>query len=169
MRTKTNTIETVNANIKTLLASAKTAKELADMANVICTTVKSEYEERIKALRPAKVTIKAVKAEETPTKAKAKTTSATKTAKAKTESKSEDEIAITDIAAIKKLGLKFEQYNERCWVLRGDTKPLRKVLKEEFNGIFNYRLSGGEGWIFRNDNAKACAKALHMSTKGMPV
>ena len=85
----------------------------------------------------------------------------------KTESKKEQKtdssdtlIAITDIASIKKLGLSFEKYNDKCFVLRGNTKPLRKVLKEEFKGVFNSRLTGGEGWVISSKHAQNCAKAL---------
>ena len=69
-------------------------------------------------------------------------------------------MAITDLAAIKKLGLSFVKYNDRCWVLRGDTKPLRKILKEQFKGVFNSHLSGGEGWVIKTANVDECAKAL---------
>ena len=78
----------------------------------------------------------------------------------KTQSTSDDLIAITDTAAIKKLGLTFEKYNDRCYVLRGNTKPLRKVLQSEFRGVYNDRLTGGEGWVIANKHAQNCAKAL---------
>lgn len=95
----------------------------------------------------------------------AKTTTQTTTKPApKAKKDSDDLISITDKAAIKKLGLKFEKYNERCWVLRGDSKPLRKELIK-FKGVFNSRLTGGEGWVFRNDNVEECAKALGIKIK----
>ena len=78
----------------------------------------------------------------------------------KTQSTSDDLIAITDTAAIKKLGLTFEKYNDKCYVLRGNTKPLRKVLQSEFRGVYNGRLTGGEGWVIANKHAQNCAKAL---------
>lgn len=82
-------------------------------------------------------------------------------AEAKTETKSDDTlIAITDTKAIKKLGLTFEKYNDKCYVLRGETKPLRKVLKDEFKGVYNSRLTGGEGWVIASKYAPDCAKAL---------
>ena len=73
---------------------------------------------------------------------------------------SETLIAVTDMEEIKKLGLKFKKYNDKCYVLRGETKPLRKVLKEEFKGVFNGHLVGGEGWIISAKHAENCAKAL---------
>lgn len=90
-----------------------------------------------------------------------KETAKTETKKeVKSASTSDDLIAITDTAAIKKLGLTFEKYNDRCYVLRGNTKPLRKVLKEEFRGVYNGRLTGGEGWVIAAKHAQNCAKAL---------
>lgn len=74
-------------------------------------------------------------------------------------------IAITDTKAIKKLGLTFEKYNDKCWVLRGETKPLRKILKEQFKGVYNSRLNGGEGWVFRTASAQECANALGLNVK----
>lgn len=95
--------------------------------------------------------------------------------KAKAETKAEPKaaatsdddalIAITDLAAIKKLGLTFEKYNDRCWVLRGNTKPLRKILKEQFRGVFNSRLTGGEGWVFKTANAQSVGDALGLKVK----
>lgn len=78
----------------------------------------------------------------------------------KTESSSETLVSIADVSEIMKLGLKFEKYNDRCYVLRGDTKPLRKILREEFKGVYNSRLSGGEGWVISAKHAQNCAKAL---------
>ena len=92
-------------------------------------------------------------------KAKKETAKAETKKEVKSASTSDDLIAITDMAAIKKLGLTFEKYNERCYVLRGNTKPLRKALKE-FRGVYNGRLTGGEGWVIANKYAESCAKAL---------
>lgn len=92
-------------------------------------------------------------------KAKKETAKAETKKEVKSASTSDDLIAITDMAAIKKLGLTFEKYNERCYVLRGNTKPLRKALKE-FKGVYNGRLTGGEGWVIANKYAESCAKAL---------
>lgn len=87
------------------------------------------------------------------------------TPKAKKAGADETLISISDIAAIKKLGLTFEKYNDRCWVLRGNTKPLRKVMTDQFHGVFNSRLTGGEGWIVRTSQAQECADALGLKIK----
>lgn len=147
-----------------------TADELKSTANAMCAQIKEAYEARFKELNPnAKTTSKPATAPAAPAKPEAKPkkdkTAKTKPVEApKTETKSAGDtdtlVAITDLKAIKKLGLTFEKYNDRCWVLRGDTKPLRKILKEQFKGVFNSHLSGGEGWVIKTANVEECAKAL---------
>ncbi len=147
-----------------------TADELKSAANAMCTQIKEAYEARFKELNPnAKTASKPATAPAAPAKPEAKPkkdkTAKTKPAEApKAETKSAGDtdtlVAITDLKAIKKLGLTFEKYNDRCWVLRGDTKPLRKILKEQFKGVFNSHLSGGEGWVIKTANVEECAKAL---------
>lgn len=141
-----------------------TAEELKSAANSMCLQIKEVYEARFKELvsTNAKATTTTAKPEAKPQKDK---TAKTKPVEApKTEAKSAGDtdtlVAITDLKAIKKLGLTFEKYNDRCWVLRGDTKPLRKILKEQFKGVFNSHLSGGEGWVIKTANVEECAKAL---------
>ena len=119
-------------------------EELKSAANAICAQVNDAYKARF-----TEITNKTKPAEAPKTKTKTKTVGETDTL-----------VAITDLAAIKKLGLSFVKYNDRCWVLRGDTKPLRKILKEQFKGVFNSHLSGGEGWVIKTANVDECAKAL---------
>lgn len=119
-------------------------EELKSAANAICAQVNDAYKARF-----AEIANKTKSAEALKTETKAKTAGDTDTL-----------VAITDLAAIKKLGLSFVKYNDRCWVLRGDTKPLRKILKEQFKGVFNSHLSGGEGWVIKTANVDECAKAL---------
>lgn len=180
----------VNCNFGVAFAQITDWNVLKAVANDIAAQLKVAYDERLKQLKKAnetasvniEVTATDEKAETKQTvkkaapKAKAvkvakvvklnetePTAKATKTAK--TAKASGDEISITDTKAIAKLGLKFESYNEKCWVLRGDTKPLRTVLKDQFKGVFNSRLKGGEGWVIRTANVEECAKALGMKVK----
>lgn len=92
----------------------------------------------------------ATQAEQKAVKAEAKETAETEAVK----------ISITDKAALQKLGLTFEMYNERCWVLRGNTKPIKDELRSRFHGVFNSRLQGGEGWVFRTADSQVVADAL---------
>ena len=93
----------------------------------------------------------------------------TKTAKSiektaeKAEKKAEKEevrqVAIASLtkADIKKMGIKFVQYSEKCVALTGETKPIKDEIK---------RLAGGHWNGFRqcrfikNDNGHALAKAM---------
>lgn len=145
-------------------------EELKSAANAICAQVNDAYKARFTEItNKTKTASKPATAPATPAKPEAKAkkekTAKTKPAEApKTKTKTVGEtdtlVAITDLAAIKKLGLSFVKYNDRCWVLRGDTKPLRKILKEQFKGVFNSHLSGGEGWVIKTANVDECAKAL---------
>lgn len=167
-------------NIENIFAQISTVDELKGAANDLCQQIKGAYDKRRaeimaasqQAVAEVMAEVEAVQDEAKAVKgrkAKADATAATKaTAKtaakadAKGTAKAEDTplISITDKAAIKKLGLKFEKYSEKSFVLRGDTKPLRKELKERFNGMFNSHLKGGAGWIFKAEKVKEVAKAL---------
>lgn len=127
-------------------------EELKSAANAICAQVNDAYKARFAEIaNKTKTASKPATAPAAPAKPEAK---------AKTAGDTDTLVAITDLAAIKKLGLSFVKYNDRCWVLRGDTKPLRKILKEQFKGVFNSHLSGGEGWVIKTANVDECAKAL---------
>lgn len=127
-------------------------EELKSAANAICAQVNDAYKARFAEIaNKTKTASKPATAPAAPAKPEAK---------AKTAGDTDTLVAITDLAAIKKLGLSFVKYNDRCWVLRGETKPLRKILKEQFKGVFNSHLSGGEGWVIKTANVDECAKAL---------
>lgn len=139
----------VEAEIEDKPTSTKKASSKIERAKEIAAKMKGEAKKDDK---------KEVKAE-TKKEAKKETKSETKK-EAKAQASDDTLLAVTDMAEIKKLGLTFEKYNDRCYVLRGNTKPLRKVLKEEFKGVFNGRLTGGEGWVISSKHAQDCAKAL---------
>ncbi len=156
--------------LSSVFAGYTSTEELKSAANAICAQVNEAYQARfVEIANTAKTASTPATAPAAPAKPEAKAkkekTAKTKPAEApKTETKSAGDtdtlVAITDLKAIKKLGLTFEKYNDRCWVLRGDTKPLRKILKEQFKGVFNSYLSGGEGWVIKTANVDECAKAL---------
>lgn len=156
--------------LSSVFAGYTSTEELKSAANAICAQVNEAYQARfVEIANTAKTASTPATAPAAPAKPEAKAkkekTAKTKPAEApKTETKSAGDtdtlVAITDLKAIKKLGLTFEKYNDRCWVLRGDTKPLRKILKEQIKGVFNSHLSGGEGWVIKTANVEECAKAL---------
>lgn len=146
----------IQINFSSVLTSVfseyTSTEELKSAANAICAQVNDAYKARFAEIaNKTKTASKPATAPAAPAKPEAK---------AKTAGDTDTLVAITDLAAIKKLGLSFVKYNDRCWVLRGDTKPLRKILKEQFKGVFNSHLSGGEGWVIKTANVDECAKAL---------
>lgn len=175
----------VKCNFTTVFAKYDNIEELKAIANSICGQVKEAYDARLAEIKsgntgvivevvdtaatpqPKKNESKVAAAKEAAAKIKKQETASpkTKTADTTTESTDDTLIAITDTAAIKKLGLTFEKYNDRCWVLRGETKPLRKILKEQFKGVFNSRLTGGEGWVFKTAVAQSVGDALGLKVK----
>ncbi len=176
----------VKCNFTTLFAKYDNIEDLKAIANNICGQVKTAFDARVAEIKSGNtdVVVEVVDSTAAPQpKGKGNKTAAAKEAAAKfkkqeaatsqskskattaTESADDALIAITDTAAIKKLGLTFEKYNDRCWVLRGNTKPLRKVLKEQFRGVFNSRLTGGEGWVFKTATAQSVGDALGLKVK----
>lgn len=181
----------VKCNFTAVFAQLHTAEDLKAVANNICAQVKSAYEARVAEINSAKQGVvvevevaatpapapapqpkakggKTVAAKEVAAKMKKQAAApapAPKAAAPAAESADDTLIAITDLAAIQKLGLTFEKYNDRCWVLRGNTKPLRKILKEQFRGVFNSRLTGGEGWVFKTASAQSVGDALGLKVK----
>lgn len=129
-------------------------------------TKKSTAKKGTKTERAKAMAEKFKKQDEKAPKAETKKEAAPKAETKTTKAKSDDTlIAITDLKAIKKLGLTFEKYNAKCYVLRGNTKPLRKELADKFKGVYNSHLSGGEGWVFRTEQAESVAKALGLKFK----
>lgn len=165
----------IKSIISMLFAQQSKTEDLKNLANTICAEVKEAYEARFKEIKDTpsaktetpKTESKSKSDNKKPTAAKSKASEPAKPeSKSKTSSEANDIVMETiDLKAIKKLGLTFEKYSDWCWVLRGETKPLRKILKEKFKGVFNSRLSGGEGWVIKTDNVKECAKALGLNVK----
>lgn len=181
----------VKCNFSSVFAKYDTVDELKAVANNICGQVKEAFDTRVAEIKSGNTGVvvevevpanEMQKPEPKSSKSKNNKTAGAKEmaekfkkqekeqkTKEKKESKvnKDDDtlIAITDTKAIEKLGLTFEKYNDKCWVLRGETKPLRKILKEQFKGVYNSRLNGGEGWVFRTASAQECADALGLNVK----
>ena len=162
-------IKIIPTILSTVFSQYTSTEELKSVANAICAQVNDAYKARYSEIatnsKDAPKPTAAPATSKPEAKAKKEKTAKTKPAETpKAEAKSAGDtdtlVAITDLAAIKKLGLSFVKYNDRCWVLRGETKPLRKILKEQFKGVFNSHLSGGEGWVIKTANVSECAKAL---------
>lgn len=162
----------IKCNFDSVFAQFNTMEDLKAVANNIVKQVEQSYKARAQQLAPAKSSVAKTqpvvvkKAESTPaeptTRQSAKSKPKTEAVKPKSKEGDDVLISITDTKAIGKLNLKFEKYSERSWALYGDTKPIRHGLKE-LGGAYNRFLKNGEGWVFNNKNAEACAKALGLS------
>ena len=180
----------VTVNFGSVFATIKDESVLKEVANSISMQLKDAYTKRVqelakKSVKPAlKVDIKTgttEKAEKKVEKAKPAPKKEAKTESKKAEKKGapkkeaaekEPQIALTDVKAMKKLGLKFIPYSEKCVLLTGNTKPIAKELgKLKKSGVFgNGHLKavegfdGGFGWLVNKNNSeyKNVCKALHL-------
>lgn len=155
------------------------------VANAIMIEVRRAAEERLAQLgapstTPAK---EAIKVPITGTKkgagAKAsaktaKTAKATTTTKTKAKAEEDIEVDITDKKAMKALGLHFLPYKEKCHLILGNTKPIRKALKE-MEGVFPGRFlqptgefEGGFAWLANNKDIRTVAKVLGIKAPKLP-
>lgn len=135
-----------------------------------------------KAEKPAKKGTKKSETKKSETKAETKKSEkkseTKKAAEKKSTKKSEkkakkertykvEQIALTDTKAVKKLGLKFIPYSDKCFILGGNTEPIAQELRGMKKlGVFgNGHLKpvkgfeGGFGWLVNKENenyAKVC-------------
>lgn len=187
---KTNVTISVENIFSSIFATISTESELRETANSIAEQLKDSFAQRAMELKPGQTkteteqpakpaktgpVTKAQKAKEIARQLKQKEKDtlppkqpeAKSASKAKTKEPTSDDVTvdISDKKAIKALNLTFEKYNDKSWVLRGDTKPLRVALRQQFKGCFNNFLEGGEGWCFSNKNAQEVADALGIKVK----
>lgn len=154
------------------------------IANAIMIEVRRAAEERLAQLgapsvTPAKEAIKVPIAGTKGAGAKAsaktaKTEKATTTTKTKAKAEEDIEVDITDKKAMKALGLHFLPYKEKCHLILGNTKPIRKALKE-MEGVFPGRFlqptgefEGGFAWLANNKDIRTVAKVLGIKAPKLP-
>lgn len=116
-----------------------------------------------KAEEPKKSSRRTKKSEAKVEEPKAEKKSASKAAKKATKRKAktyENQVSVSNTRALKKLGLEWKQYSEKCFVLGGDTKPLADYLRNEMG--LKYRPQMG-GWAIPQSKAEAVKKALHIA------
>ena len=181
---------TIKCNFESVLAQFESVNELNSVVKEINDQLTKAYKARFEAIKPKEkkgkdevsvsVSSEGTKKSEKPAKKEDKKAKNTKKSEKKGE-KSEkkvkkertyevEQIALTDTKAVKKLGLKFVKYNDKCMLLVGETKPIAKALRGlKKSGVFgNGHLKavkgfeGGFGWLVNKeheDYAKVC-KAL---------
>lgn len=167
----------VKCNFESVFAQFDSVEMLREIANNICAQVKEAYDNRVAQLKPSvpEVTVQVevepkatknkstkAKAEKAPTQKKSDTK---KESPAKSKSSDTVQLSLKDGAELKKLKLTFSKYNDKCWVLRGDTKPIKDTICENFKGVYNSNLRDGGGIIVRTTRAQECADALGLKVK----
>ena len=95
-------------------------------------------------------------------KSTAKKTTAKKVAAKKTEKSAKEEvrqIKIAELTAadIKKMGVKFYKYSEKCIFLIGETKPIKEAIKSECGGHWN---ATRKGWFLKAEAGRKLAKEM---------
>lgn len=186
---------TIKCNFESVLAQFESVEELNSVVKEINAQLNVAYKARYEAIKPKKdetdinVSVSsegeksAKKNEKKPEKKNEKKD--TKKGETKPEKKAKKErertydveqIALTDTKAVKKLGLKFVPYNDKCMLLLGETKPIAQALRGlKKSGVFgNGHLKavkgfeGGFGWLVNKeheDYAKVC-KSLGLKKVG---
>lgn len=190
---------TIKCNFESVLAQFESVEELNSVVKEINAQLNAAYKARYEAIKPKKdetdinVSVSsegensAKKNEQKPEKKGEKKNEKkdTKKGETKPEKKAKKErertydveqIALTDTKAVKKLGLKFVPYNDKCMLLLGETKPIAQALRGlKKSGVFgNGHLKavkgfeGGFGWLVNKeheDYAKVC-KSLGLKKVG---
>ena len=154
-----------------VLDTVKDAKELKLWADDMAEQLKAKYAAVAAKLsgtdKAANKTAKEAEKTETKSTESKKTTKKTaskgKGRKVRSLAEEVTQIAITDKKAVKKLGVKFIRYTEKCAVLVGETKALHDSILEHFRGakcptLKQGSLAGQKGWIFSNDKANEFCK-----------
>lgn len=176
---------TIKCNFESVLAQFESVEELNSVVKEINAQLTEAYKARFQVIKPAKskADISVSVSSEGEKKAKKTEKKGAKKGEKKAETKAKKErvydveqIALTDTKAVKKLGLKFVPYNDKCVLLLGETKPIAQALRGlKKSGVFgNGHLKavkgfeGGFGWLVNKehkDYAKVC-KSLGLKKVG---
>lgn len=90
-------------------------------------------------------------------KSTAKKITAKKTEKSEKGEIKQIKIAELTAADIKKMGVKFYKYSEKCIFLVGETKPIKEAIKSECGGHWN---SARKGWFLKAEAGRKLAKEM---------
>lgn len=114
-------------------------------------------------MKPKAAPVEEAEAEEVKEEPKAepKKTVVKKTA-AKVTKPSKEEVKQLKIAEltpadIKKMGVKFYRYSEKCIFLVGETKPIKEAIKAEAGGHWNH---ARKGWFLKDEAGRKLAKEM---------
>lgn len=179
----------VTVNLNGIFAKINDKSELRETAQDIVTQIQTAYNARLAELMPKEIPVVIDAAPSTkgkksaPTKTKKSTknefegvpeaneqkatpTKKDKSAKdaAKTESNKPEKVEQVKIASLTKkqisaMKIRFEEYNEKCMLLIGETKPIKEDIK---SGGWTkwYSRDERQGWLVNKTYAAKLAKAL---------
>lgn len=114
-------------------------------------------------MKPKAAPVEEAEAEEVKEEPKAelKKTVVKKTAAKATKPSKEEvkqlKIAELTPADIKKMGVKFYRYSEKCIFLVGETKPIKEAIKSEAGGHWNH---ARKGWFLKDEAGRKLAKEM---------
>ena len=135
------------------------AKELKDFAQSLCKYVVEQYNVRLPQI---------VKQQMPKAKVGRPKKGSTQKVVDKTTQKAEAPAKVAQISIssltksqIKKMGLRFEKYSEKCQLLVGETKPIKDEIKSLGKGHWYAKR---EGWFLTNKNAEKLAALLKIKT-----
>ena len=163
----------VTVNLNGVFAQINNAKELKETANNIIKQISTAYNARLAELMPQKaapVVVDTTPSTKGKKSAPAKTkksepakdaAKATKPEKEKPARVEQVKIASLTKAQIKAMNIHFEEYNEKCMLLIGETKSIKEDIKTGGWAKW-YDRSGDErhGWLINKTYARKLAKAL---------
>lgn len=171
----------VKINLTGVFASIKTVDELKYVAQSLVNQVSDAFKVRksqltpstegeksaevvsIEATAPAKTeTTKAQTKGTKTTKAPTKPAAKTESKKAETKKSDKEEVKqvlISNLTKedIKRMGIRFELYSEKCISLTGETKSIKEQIKKLAGGHWNHTR---QCWFLKKDNGAKLAKMM---------
>ena len=157
----------VTVNLNDIFAKINDKSELRETAQSIVTQIQVAYNARLAELMPKETPAVIDAAPSTKGKKSAPTkTKKDKSAKdvAKTESNKPEKVEQVKIASLTKkqistMKIRFEEYNEKCMLLIGETKPIKEDIKSGGWAKW-YSHDERQGWLVNKAYATKLAKAL---------
>lgn len=163
----------VKVNFNGVFATINSAEELKYVAQSIVNQTNEAYKFRLAELTASTTSEKATEVsieaapKETAVEPKKATTTKVKTTKVEKSSKAEKksgksevkQVLISNLTKddIKKMGVKFVQYSEKCVALSGETKAIKEQIKEIAGGHWNH---ARQCWFLKSDDGHKLAKLM---------
>lgn len=157
----------VNVNFAGVFNQLDNKEDLKGVANLIVEQLQTAYKARLTQLMGKNEATTVNVAISTPTTAKSEAKAEQPKAELKKAAIKNDkkvkaevkQVLIADLtkADIKKMGVKFVQYSEKCVALTGETKSIKEDIKKLAGGHWNH---SRQCWFLKNDAGHKLAKAM---------